>query len=128
MLLVFTVTGFGGAAMVTSSLAYTPRAWWYALAGTILCALAAVAALAEALHAIVRYFSGEISHGLLVVAAAIPFCLALAGLCRRRRHTPRHTPGPEDDPLYRRYHEERLRRFRLRRQREEAIDESADPI
>lgn len=128
MLLALAILAFTAAAIVTSSLAYTARAWRYAMAVTILCAGAAVAASAGALHAVTRYFSSEVSHGLLVAVSALPFILALASLCNRRRHTPRHTPSPEDDPLYRRFRQEKLRRHRLRRQQDEALDETADPI
>ena len=128
MMLALALLAFTGAALVTSSLAHTARAWRYAMAVTILCAFAAVAGIGQTLHAVTRYFSSEVSHGLLVAVSALPFILALASLYNRRRHTPRHTPGPEDDPLYRRFRAEKLRRHRLQRQQEEALDESADPI
>jgi hypothetical protein len=79
------------------------------------------------LRALLRSVDFELSPLLATLAAALPLCLILANLGVRRRNTPRHTPGINDDPTLRRYVEEKTRRARKRRQEEEAIENSDAP-
>jgi hypothetical protein len=114
LLLAFVLIG-----TVTSSLAHAERAWRQAFAATLLCAIPLIAWTAGALRDAVRYFTGDIALPLAIALAGLPFLLVLVQLYSRRKNTPRHTPGPNDDPLYRRFRSEKLRRYRLRRQQEE---------
>jgi hypothetical protein len=131
MLYGFLLLTFAFAAMVTSSLAYSERGWRYALAVTLLSAIPLVIWVAGLLRSAVRFFTGDIALPLALLLAALPFALVVAHLCSRRKNTPRHAPGPEDDPLYRRFRAEKLRRYRLRRQQEEQEEQqvnSTEPL
>ena len=108
------------ASMVTSALAYDERRWRYAAGLTVGCAIILSAWTAELLSAGLNFFSYRIVPLSLGGIAATPYIAVLFNLWVRRRRTPRHTPSVDDDPVLRRYLEEKLRRDRRRRQAEAA--------
>ena len=128
MLYLLVLLLFAVIAMVTSGLAYAERAWRYAMGATTLAAVLLVIWSADFLQRVARYFSGEIDLTVALAAAALPFGGVLLHLCARRQNTPRHAPGPDDDPLYRRFRAEKIRRRRLQRQQEEMLENSDGPL
>ncbi len=122
MLYLVVFIGFVLAAVITSGIAHTPRAWRYAMGLTMALAVPLIIWSVEWLQVIAKFLGVriELTKGLPVVA--LPFGIVMARLAMRRRHTPRYVPSAEDDPVYRRFLEEKRRRRRLRRQQEDALD------
>jgi hypothetical protein len=118
---------FSCSAAVTSGLVYNERGWRYAMGCTAACAVLPLLWIADLLPRLARAASLSLHPALTFVVAALPFGIVLLRLWWRRIHTPRHTPGPEDDPVLRRYLEEKVRRRRKRRQEEALLENSEDP-
>jgi type VI protein secretion system component VasK len=124
MLFIALLVVFAACAFVTSALAYDQLRWRYAAIITVVCAVLLAAWTAGLLVAVLRWFSLEVNFALALLSGATPYAIVLAGLWRRRRQTPRHTPSLDDDPVLRRHVAEKLRRVRRQRQAE-AQEETA---
>ena len=130
MLFLALLAVFAIASLVTSALAHDERRWRYSVGVTIACAMILVSWTANLLSAGLHYLSHRIDPLMAVLIAATPYVVVVFNLWIRRRRTPRHTPGLNDDPVLRRYLEEKLRRHRQRRQAEalESTSNEADPF
>lgn len=116
---------FGTASLMTSALAHDELRWRYAAALTVAGAILLTSWSARLLTAGLHHMGYDIHLLMAVLIAGMPNAAVLFNLWIRRKRTPRHTPGPEDDPVLRRYLEEKVRRERRRRQAE-ALDAAAD--
>ena len=124
MLFIALLAIFGAASLATSALAYDERRWRYAAgvtvaSGVILAAWSAKLLVAAAANQV----SWDIHPLVAVLIAVVPYAVVVSNLWARRRHTPRHAPGIDDDPVLRRHVAEKRRRSRLQRQAE--ADEAA---
>jgi hypothetical protein len=118
---------FSIAAMVTGGLAHDERRWQYAFAVTVTSSILLATWSGKLLAMAMKALSLPVHPVTPFGLAAAPFALVLAHLCLRRYETPRHIPGPDDDPVLRRYREEKLRRRRRARQLEE-MESSGDDL
>jgi hypothetical protein len=116
---------FVAASTVTSALAYDQRRWHYAATITALCAVTLAAWTTNLLSSGLRHVSWQAHPVIVFVFAASPYAAVMLNLWIRRCRTPRHTPGPDDDPVLRRYLAEKRRRARQRRQTE-ALEAAAE--
>jgi hypothetical protein len=119
---------FLGAALVTAGLVYQPRSWRVAMGLTTVCALLLAVLTARYLLGARGTLLAPRSAVLALALATLPYGAVLLRLTLTRLRTPRHEPGPDDDPILRRYLHEKVRRSRKRRQEEELLESSGDPM
>ena len=117
--------GFGLAALATSALAHDPHRWRYAAGLMALAAAILTVWTANLLSLALENAGGPFPRWTTVALAFAPYGIVMLNLWIRRRRAPRHTPGVNDDPVLRRYLEEKLRRSRRRRQTE-ALEGATD--
>jgi hypothetical protein len=113
---------FVTASLVASAFAHDERRWPYPAAVAIACAILLVIWTAQLMNTGLGYFSYRIPPVISVLIAAPPYLVVILNLLIRRRNTPRHVPGLDDDPVLRRYLAEKLRRRRRQRQEEMEAD------
>lgn len=116
----FVVTAF-----VTSTLRYTLHAWRWGMAAAVACAVILIGPALRVLPVLAKAVSLPLGPAAIWTLALLPFGVVLLRLWLQRRNTPRALPGPDDDPVLRRFRAEKLRRRRLERQRQELL-ENAD--
>jgi hypothetical protein len=119
MIFLLLLVSFAIAAMATGALSHDERKWRYAAGLTVATAATLTWRSAELLISALHFISCDIHPVTAGLLAAGPYAWVVVDLWVRRQHTPRHAPGPDDDPVLRRYLEEKLRRHRRRRHAEE---------
>ena len=115
-------------ALATTALSYDERRWRYAAGLTVVSGAILTWRSANLLIQALQFLSCEINPAIAVLLAAGPYTWIVLNLWVRRQHTPRHVPGLDDDPVLRRYLEEKLRRLRHRRQAEAMEFGTDDPV
>ena len=125
MIFLAVLTVFGAASLVTSALAHDEHRWRYFAVVTAASAAVLTAWTAKVVGMALQYISFPVHPVVAGFIAGTPFAVVMLNLWIRRRRTPRHTPSLNDDPVLRRYLEEKLRRARRRRQAEE-LEAAAD--
>lgn len=121
------LVGFGLASLATSALAHDPRRWRYAAGLMALFAAILTVWTADLLSLALQNAGQPVPRLITLALAATPYGVVMHNLWIRRRRMPRHTPSVNDDPVLRRYLDEKLRRSRRRRQTEAlegAIDDA----
>jgi hypothetical protein len=126
MLFIVLLAVFGAGALVTSALAYDELRWRYAIVVTVACAVILAAWTARLLAAALGWLSWDLHPAIALLISAVPYGAVVFSLWTRRRHTPRHVPGLDDDPVLRRHVAEKLRRLRRRRQLEAQEEAAGD--
>jgi hypothetical protein len=127
MLFAATLAAFVTGAMVASALAHEPTRWRYAAGLTLGCGVILATWSANVVTATLLFFGTRIEPAVAWVVASVPYALVIVNMWIRRGRTPRYAPGPDDDPVLRRYLAEKLRRRRLRRQAEDTESATDDP-
>jgi hypothetical protein len=124
MLPIATIVLLAVSAFAASALAHDERRWRYPATIAVGCAVVLTAWGAGALRKMLQAISLDLHPVITGAAVAIPLCLLLRSLVTRRTNTPRHTPSIDDDPVMRRYLNEKIRRARKRRQEEDAVEDA----
>jgi hypothetical protein len=114
--------------VAASALAHDEKRWRYPAIIALGCAVYLAAWGAGMLRKFLKLLSVDLHPMAAAVAVAVPLGFFLFSLVARRNTIPRHTPGVEDDPVLRRYLEEKARRARKRRQEDAAAEDADLPV
>lgn len=126
MLLLALILLLAASTLAASALAHDEKRWRYAAFVSLACSVALVIRGVRALQIASYGISFPLPLPVTCLIVAGPFVFLFASVITRRRNTPRHRRSLDDDPVLRRYLNEKHLRVQKRRREEEDAGENAD--